>query len=205
MAGSPPNSHTMDSRSACIQDVLKVKVKVKGHVIRALLYWHENRFLRITGIRGIIHYSRQLCNLLFLAFQYSSPGGSTTAGEVCYLRLPCFVMLPWGLLVILIIIVPRVKIIICCIRKDTLWSSLSLLNNYRPNDHIGMFVLCRTGTKDLWWLWEQLSVPADFCSNTASERHLAAGELYGAEPPRSMAKFLINFFLPRKHLPRVTK
>ena len=24
-----------------------------------------------------------------LAFQYSSPGGSTTAGEVCYLRLPC--------------------------------------------------------------------------------------------------------------------
>ena len=26
----------MDSRSACIQDVLKVKVKVKGHVIRAL-------------------------------------------------------------------------------------------------------------------------------------------------------------------------
>jgi len=34
MAGSPPNLHTMDSRSACIQDVLKVKVK--GHVIRAL-------------------------------------------------------------------------------------------------------------------------------------------------------------------------
>jgi len=27
----------MDSRSACIQGVLKVKVKVKGHVIRALL------------------------------------------------------------------------------------------------------------------------------------------------------------------------
>ena len=26
----------MDSRSACIQGVLKVKVKVKGHVIRAL-------------------------------------------------------------------------------------------------------------------------------------------------------------------------
>ena len=36
MAGSPPNLHTMDSRSACIQGVLKVKVKVKGHVIRAL-------------------------------------------------------------------------------------------------------------------------------------------------------------------------
>ena len=34
MAGSPPNLHKMDSRSACIQGVLKVKVK--GHVIRAL-------------------------------------------------------------------------------------------------------------------------------------------------------------------------
>ena len=44
MAGSPPNFHKMDSRSACIQDVLKVKVKVKGHVTRALLCWHENRF-----------------------------------------------------------------------------------------------------------------------------------------------------------------
>ena len=36
MAGLPPNFHKMDSRSACIQGVLKVKVKVKGHVIRAL-------------------------------------------------------------------------------------------------------------------------------------------------------------------------
>jgi len=44
MAGSLPNSHKMDSRSACIQGVLKVKVKVKGHVIQALLCWHENRF-----------------------------------------------------------------------------------------------------------------------------------------------------------------
>jgi len=44
MAGSPPNFNKMDSRSACIQGVLKVKVKVKGHVIRALLCWHENRF-----------------------------------------------------------------------------------------------------------------------------------------------------------------
>jgi len=40
MAGSPPNLHTMDSRSACIQGVLKVK----GHVIRALLCWHKNGF-----------------------------------------------------------------------------------------------------------------------------------------------------------------
>jgi len=53
------------------------------HIIRLQKVW-------IIGIRGIIHYSRQVCSLLFLAFQYSSPGGSTTEGEVCYLRLPCF-------------------------------------------------------------------------------------------------------------------
>ena len=41
MAESPPNLHTMDSRSACIQVVLKVKVKVKGHVIRALFGFLE--------------------------------------------------------------------------------------------------------------------------------------------------------------------
>jgi len=33
-----PNLRTMDSRSACIQGVLKVKVKVKSDVIRALLW-----------------------------------------------------------------------------------------------------------------------------------------------------------------------
>ena len=49
MAGSPPNLHTMDSRSACIQNV--VKVKVKGHVIRALLWWQENGFFsRANGL-----------------------------------------------------------------------------------------------------------------------------------------------------------
>ena len=36
MVGSLPNLHKMDSRSACIQDVLKVKIKVKGDVICAL-------------------------------------------------------------------------------------------------------------------------------------------------------------------------
>jgi len=44
MAGSLPNFHKMDPRSACIQDVLKVKFKVKGHVIGALLCWRENLF-----------------------------------------------------------------------------------------------------------------------------------------------------------------
>ena len=39
MAGSRPNLHTMVPRRACIQDALKVKVKVKviGHVIRTLV------------------------------------------------------------------------------------------------------------------------------------------------------------------------
>jgi len=56
---------------------------------------YVNKCKRINtpwSIRGIIHYSRQVCNLLFLAFQYSSAGGSMTAGEVCYLWLPCLWM-----------------------------------------------------------------------------------------------------------------
>ena len=42
MTGSRPNLHTMVRTWACIQDVLKVKVK--GHVIRTLFWLHENRF-----------------------------------------------------------------------------------------------------------------------------------------------------------------
>jgi len=44
MTRSPPNLHTMVPRWACIQGVLKVKVKVIGHVIRTLFCVHENRF-----------------------------------------------------------------------------------------------------------------------------------------------------------------
>jgi len=44
MAGSPPKLHTKVPRRACIQGVLKVKVEVKGYVIRTLLLFHENRF-----------------------------------------------------------------------------------------------------------------------------------------------------------------
>ena len=44
MAGLRPNLHTMVPRCACIQVVLKVKVKVKGHVLGAVLCWHEKRF-----------------------------------------------------------------------------------------------------------------------------------------------------------------
>jgi len=44
MTLSPPNLHTMVPSRACIQGVLKVKVKVKGHVIRTLFCVHLNRF-----------------------------------------------------------------------------------------------------------------------------------------------------------------
>ena len=52
MAGSPPNYHKMDSRSACIQGVLKVKVKVevKGHVIRALSWILGMSYSVIDGL-----------------------------------------------------------------------------------------------------------------------------------------------------------
>jgi len=41
MTRSPPNLHTMVPTWAYVQGVLKVKVKVKGHVIRTLLWCHE--------------------------------------------------------------------------------------------------------------------------------------------------------------------
>jgi len=50
MAGSPPNLHTMDSWSACIQGVLEVKVKVKGHVIRALSWILGMSYSVIDGL-----------------------------------------------------------------------------------------------------------------------------------------------------------
>ena len=50
MAGSPPNFHKMDSRSACIQDVLKVKVKIKGHVIRELSWILGMSYSVIDGL-----------------------------------------------------------------------------------------------------------------------------------------------------------
>jgi len=56
MAGSPPNLHTMDSRSACIQGVLKVKVKVKvkGHVIPALFGILEMSYSVIDGLVELV-------------------------------------------------------------------------------------------------------------------------------------------------------
>jgi len=48
MAGSPPNFHKMDSRSAYIQCVLKVKVK--GHVIRDLSWILGMSYSVIDGL-----------------------------------------------------------------------------------------------------------------------------------------------------------
>ena len=55
MAGSPPNFHKMDSRSACIQGVLKVKVKVRGHVIRALSWIFGMSYSVIDGLVGLFN------------------------------------------------------------------------------------------------------------------------------------------------------
>jgi len=44
MTRSPANLHTMVPTWACIQGVLKVKVKAKGHVIWTLFWCDENRF-----------------------------------------------------------------------------------------------------------------------------------------------------------------
>jgi len=50
MVGSLPNLHMMDSRSACIQGVLKVKVKVKVHVIRVLSWILGMSYSVIDGL-----------------------------------------------------------------------------------------------------------------------------------------------------------
>jgi len=54
MTRSLPNFHKMDSRSACIQGVLKVKVKVKGHVIRELSWILGMSYSVIDGLVSII-------------------------------------------------------------------------------------------------------------------------------------------------------
>ena len=57
MAGSPPNLHKMDSRSACIQDVFKVKVKVKGHVICVLFWILGMSYSIIDGLVFTLNYN----------------------------------------------------------------------------------------------------------------------------------------------------
>jgi len=69
MAGSPPNLHTMDSRSACIQGVLKVKVKVKGHVIRALSWILGMSYSVIDGL--VVALSLEIVSkLLFAVYSF---------------------------------------------------------------------------------------------------------------------------------------
>jgi len=54
MAGSLPNFHKMDYRSACIQDVLKIKVEVKGHVIRVLSWILGMSYSVIDGLVFVV-------------------------------------------------------------------------------------------------------------------------------------------------------
>jgi len=58
MAGSPPNFHKIGSMSACIHGVLKVKTKVKGHVIRALFWILGMSYSVIDGLVNRITLSR---------------------------------------------------------------------------------------------------------------------------------------------------
>ena len=68
MARSPPNLHTMVSRSACIKGVLKVKVKVKGHVIRALSWILGMSYSVIDGLVLVN------LNLNVFIFKHLNPG-----------------------------------------------------------------------------------------------------------------------------------
>ena len=57
MAGSPTDLHKMDSKSACIQGVLKVKVMVKGHVSIRALFWILGISYSVTdGRSGLVYY-----------------------------------------------------------------------------------------------------------------------------------------------------
>ena len=61
MAGSLPNFHKIDSISACIQGVLKVKVKVKGHVIRALSWVLGMSYSVIDGLVYLLYWFNWTC------------------------------------------------------------------------------------------------------------------------------------------------
>ena len=67
----------------------------------------------------------------------------------------------------------------------------------RANKKIIILILAELGRRfQSFWRrsWQQLSVPADICSNTALERCLAARELYWREPPGSLAIRVLTFF-----------
>ena len=76
IAGSPSNWHTMVPRRTCIQDVLKVKVEFKGHVIRALLWCHE---------MSAIQYGLTLC--VYMRSLYEAPLHSPSSISIRQLDL----------------------------------------------------------------------------------------------------------------------
>ena len=82
MAGSQPNLHMMVSRWACIQDVLKVKVEVKGHVMRSLLWFHETHFFSHADDCTLTKLCLSVTNLPFpLSVQFSSASQSPNGCE----------------------------------------------------------------------------------------------------------------------------
>ena len=82
MAGSPPNFHEMDSRSTCIQGVLKVKVKVKGHVIGALSWILGMSYSVIDGLVFV-------CTVVTLTFDLMNSISPRVARHTRKLQL-CF-------------------------------------------------------------------------------------------------------------------
>jgi len=68
MTRSPPNLYNMVPTWACIQDVLKVKVKVKGHMIRTLLWCHE--MFAIQYLLTLSLHALTLWSTVTLSFQY---------------------------------------------------------------------------------------------------------------------------------------
>ena len=82
MAGSLPNFQKIDSRSACIQGVLKVKVK--GHVVRALSWILGMSYS--TCLIGLIYESRSTCLNLMAEITMAK---QLLASEPCRLPACC--------------------------------------------------------------------------------------------------------------------
>jgi len=87
MAGSPPNLLTMDSRSACIQGVLKVKVKVKGRVIRALSWILGMSYSVIDGLVFDIKLALMTHKIIIVAFPIIKPLTVLMVTQTCYFLL----------------------------------------------------------------------------------------------------------------------
>ena len=102
MAGSPPNLHTMDSRSACIQVVLKVKVK--GHVIRALFWILGMSYSVIDGLVLNTAPDKDIMALQeILCLVYFQTKHATCEASVVYIQsglyvVPCNAVLSQGFL-----------------------------------------------------------------------------------------------------------